>query len=157
MIRPPWLELAELEAARGVEEIVGPQHDARILAYHAATTLHAETDEVPWCAAFVCWCLEEAGFRSTRSAAARSFLEWGMRLESWAYGGVVVLQRGAGEQPGPERIRTPDGVSFYPGHVGFLVGIPTPREILVLGGNQANAINVRAYPRRRVLGVRWAV
>lgn len=103
------------------------------------------------CASFVSWCLQQAGVPSTRSARARSYLEWGMPLAmelSWAHGAIAVLRRGGGGEPGPD-------VVDAPGHVGFLVDAPTPDEVLLLGGNQQNAVNVRAYPNNRVLGIRW--
>lgn len=148
MIAPPWLPVAEREAREGVHELAGDDHSLRVLQYHQVTTLRATTDEVPWCAAFVCWVLSQAGVHHTSSAAARSYLGWGRELEPWAHGAVVVLAT-SDDAPGRH-------VERAPGHVGFLIGMPTPSEVLVLGGNQSNAVNVRPYLRRRVLGVRWA-
>ena len=147
MIEPPWLVVARREAWDGVHEIPGPANSARVLDYHAATTLRATQDSVPWCAAFVCWSLHEAGYLSTRSAAARSFLAWGFEIDTPAHGAVVVLSRGSNAPPA--------SVRDAPGHVGFLVGRPRQDEVLVLGGNQDDAVNVRAYPLSRVIGFRW--
>ena len=144
---PDWMTVALDEAHIGVIEVPGANHDPRILLYHASTTLEATQDEVPWCSAFVCWRLEQVGIASTDLARARSFLEWGRELRPPAYGAIVVLSRGA-DPPGPEVIEAP-------GHVGFLVGSPTPKEILLLGGNQADQVCVRPYARDRILGVRW--
>lgn len=152
MIRPAWLAVAEQEAAMGVVEVTGEDHHPRIVAYHQATTLQATADEVPWCASFVGWCLRQAGVAHMDSARARAYLGWGVDLgldaRAWAHGAVVVLRRGGPDEPGAD-------VVDAPGHVGFLVGAPTPDEILLLGGNQANAVNVRPYPRERLLAVRW--
>lgn len=41
------------------------------------------------------------------------------------------------------------------GHVGLLVGEDTAGNLLILGGNQGNAVNIRAFPRDRVLAYRW--
>ncbi len=144
---PDWLVVALDEAARGVKEVSGADHEARILLYHASTLLGATEDEVPWCSSFVCFCLENAGQVGTDSARARSFLAWGRDLRPPAYGSIVIFSRGA-DAPGPE-------VHDAPGHVGFLLGSPTPREFQVLGGNQSDQVCVRAYPRDRLLGVRW--
>lgn len=149
IVTPPWLEIAEAEMALGVWEVAGNQHDPRILVYHSFTSLRATTDEVPWCSSAMCFCMEEAGPRSTRSARARSWLRWGIALEQPAHGCIVVMKRGGGNQPGPEVIEAQ-------GHVGLLVGTPTPRDILVAGGNQSNGFNVKPYPVERVLGYRWA-
>jgi len=45
----------------GQKEIIGPKANEQILHYHAATSLHANSDEVPWCSAFVNWCYIIAG------------------------------------------------------------------------------------------------
>ena len=54
-----------------------------------------------------------------------------------AVGSIVVFERGSG------------------GHIGFVVGRDYNDNLLVLGGNQSNAVNVRSFPRSRVLGYRW--
>lgn len=155
MIRPSWLRVAEQESRSGIREQPGARHHPRILEYHETTTLKATEDEVPWCASFVGWCLRQVAIRHTESAAARSYLRWGRDLgRFWAHGAVAVLSRGPEPQPGPDVIEYPDG-GFVPGHVGFLVGEPTPDEVLILGANQEDAVNIRPYPRRRLLSVRW--
>lgn len=144
---PGWMVVALDEAAVGIVELPGDHHNKRVLLYHASTSLGATEDEVPWCAAFVGWCAEQAGLTSTNSARARSYLEWGREIRPPAYGAIVVFSRGA-NAPGRDVIEAP-------GHVGFLVGSPTPNEMMILGGNQSNRVCVRPYPRDRLLGVRW--
>jgi hypothetical protein len=41
------------------------------------------------------------------------------------------------------------------GHVGFVVGQDQQGNLLVLGGNQGDAVNVKAFPLARVSGYRW--
>jgi len=142
---PPWLSVALAE--RGVREVPGEGDSPRIVEYHATTGLAATDDEVPWCSAFVCWCFVQAGIAGTNSARARSWLEWGWPNNPPGYGAVVVLKRGR-NAPGPDVINAP-------GHVGFLVGYSTPDELLILGGNQSNAVNIRSYSASRVLAYRW--
>lgn len=137
--KPAWMIVAERELARGVREVPGARHDPRVLKYHAATTLHATSDEVPWCSAFVNWCLVSAAIAGTRSAAARSWLTWGVALEAPRFGAITVLQRGTNPAQG---------------HVGFYVDARSD-AVLLLGGNQGNAVSMAAYPRGRVLGFRW--
>jgi hypothetical protein len=43
------------------------------------------------------------------------------------------------------------------GHVGFVVGQQQNGDLMVLGGNQSDAINIRAFSRSRVTGYRWPV
>ncbi len=135
---PPWLSIARREI--GVKERPGSAHHPRILQYHASTRLRATTDEVPWCAAYVCWCLEQAGITSTRSAAAASYRTWGQSCEL-KDGAVVVFGKS-----------DPDAAGT--GHVAFCVGVDGD-DVLVLGGNQRNSVNVSRRPRSRIVAIRW--
>lgn len=147
MSAPKWLRLAfgELWPVT-VREIAGDKHNQRVIQYHARTTLKATEDEVAWCSAFACWCMEQAGVTSTRSARARSWLAWGVAADYPNDGTIAVLRR-AGGTAGPE-------VLDAPGHVGFVVGLDAPSSVLVLGGNQGNAVSIARYPLDQVLGFR---
>ena len=94
-------------------------------------------DATPWCAAFVGAMLERVGIRSSRFESAKSYLEWGELLKEPTPGCVVVFSRDGG------------------GHVGFVVGQDKAGNLLVLGGNQGDAVNVKAFQRSRVTGYRW--
>ena len=135
---PPWLEIAEKEL--GVHEIPGPQSEKRVLEYHQATILKATADEVPWCSSFACWVMDMCDLESPKSAMARSWLKWGVRLTVPAFGCIVVLSR------------PPDPAS---GHVGFYVGSTTPDTIRVLAGNQGDKVSIANFPRSRILQYRW--
>jgi len=149
-MEPTWLRLAYEEMRRGVKEIPGPGHEARIVLYHGATHLKATSDEVPWCSAFACWAVEHANVASPGSARARDWLDWGVGVSVVhpPIGAVVVLSRGPG-QPGPE-------VRDAPGHVGFFWGHGEPGRLILLGGNQGDAVSLGNFPVHRILGVRWA-
>ena len=41
------------------------------------------------------------------------------------------------------------------GHVGFAVGKDTAGRLLVLGGNQGNAVSIAAFDVARAIGYRW--
>ena len=143
-----WMLHARRELREGVMEVPGAGDNPRIVEYHASTTGAFEDDEVPWCSSFVNWCFEQSGISRTRSARARSWLAWGKGITHPPAGAVTVLQRGTGPQPGAENLTAP-------GHCGFYVGEASPWDILILGGNQGDAVNVRAYPASAVLGFRW--
>jgi uncharacterized protein (TIGR02594 family) len=81
-VTPPWLELAFEELNFDIAEEPGPADNPRIAEYFEATTYPTTDDEVPWCSAFVNWCVLNAGYYPTHSAAARSWLKWGRKLES---------------------------------------------------------------------------
>lgn len=138
---PVWFARAQREI--GVKERAGMADHPRILEYHAATKLHAKHDEVPWCSAFVCWVMEGTDIASTRSAAARSWLTWGRKLDKPQRGCVVVLDRRSDDNPKAAH------VAFYLGDEGD--------SVRLLGGNQGNAVSTRLYPKSRVLGYRWPV
>ncbi|CAB4173770.1 TIGR02594, TIGR02594 family protein [uncultured Caudovirales phage] len=137
---PAWLEIALREM--GVKEVPGAESNPRITQYASATTLAASSDEVPWCSSFACWCLEQAGIKSTRSAAARSWLDWGQVLEQPREGAIVVFRRG-----------TPPS-----GHVSFYVGPDAdPAYCRCVGGNQGDMVKASRYPIADILGIRWPI
>jgi uncharacterized protein (TIGR02594 family) len=133
----PWIPIALAEL--GVKEYPGDRDNPRIVEYLKSTNLGApynSNDETYWCSAFVNWCIERSGYEGTDSAWARSWLNWGQKVETPRRGCVVVFSREANS-----------------GHVAFYVG-ETPTEIQVLGGNQSDEVNTSNYPKSRVLGYR---
>jgi uncharacterized protein (TIGR02594 family) len=138
MQQPAWLARAWAEL--GQREVQGAADNARIRGFFRdvgqPASLH---DEVAWCAAFVGACLERSGIASTRSLMARSYARWGSALEEGRFGAVAVLSRGSDPTAG---------------HVGFLIG-ETAGHLMLLGGNQGDAVSVAAFPKTRLLGLRW--
>ncbi len=133
---PLWI--TEARRHLGVREIPGVNHHPLILAmWKAIKRGGIRDDETPWCAAFVGFCLENVGIVSSRFESARSYLSWGRQIDKPVHGCVVVFTREGG------------------GHVGFLVGVDGRGDLLILGGNQGNEVNVRTFPRGRVTGYRW--
>jgi len=134
---PKWLQIARMEL--GEHEVKGGVHNDRIVEYHSFTSLSANEDEVPWCAAFVCWCLAKAGYQHTNSAAAKSYIGYGTASPTWReVGSIVVLSREGGN------------------HVGFLVG-HTENTLTLLGGNQGDAVSIKTFPLSRLKDIRWPV
>ena len=135
---PQWLAIAR--PLIGLHEIAGAEHSPEILAmWRAIKRSGIQSDEVPWCAAFVGACLERAGIRSSRFESAASYLTWGVRLDGPAHGCIVVFGRDGG------------------GHVGFVVGRDKGGKLLVLSGNQGDQVSIKAFPVDRVTGYRWPV
>lgn len=136
MVEQPWVS----EACKliGHAEVKGPRHSPEILQmWRDIRRGGIRDDETPWCAAFVGSMLERAGIRSSRFESARSYLDWGQHLALPVPGCIVVFTRQGG------------------GHVGFAVGRDQSGNLLILGGNQADAVNIRAFPVSRVTGYRW--
>jgi uncharacterized protein (TIGR02594 family) len=95
-----------------------------------------------WCAAFVNSTLQQTGVQGTGSNMARSFLDWGQSVDQPQEGDVAVFSRG--DPSGPY------------GHVGFFKGYDDQGNVLVLGGNQGDAVSISPYPRESLLGFRRA-
>lgn len=152
MIGPAWLDSAYHELRAGVREIPGPEHNPRIVEYMRIAGAHWVTDdETAWCGGFAGFCIVQAGLKPPAlSVRARAWLQWGTGLHPQhpAFGAITVLTSGPDPQPGPEVIDAPGHVSFFWGH-------GHPGSILVIGGNQGNAVTIAAYSVHRLLGYRW--
>ncbi|ENJ8541399.1 TIGR02594 family protein [Raoultella planticola] len=134
----PWI--TEARKHIGQMEIKGPRHNPLILQFWKDIKRGGiKDDETPWCAAFVGAMLERVDIKSSRFESAKSYLSWGVALREPAYGCIVVFSRDGG------------------GHVGFVIGQQENGDLMVLGGNQSDAVNIRAFSRSRVTGYRWPV
>jgi uncharacterized protein (TIGR02594 family) len=127
----------------GTTEGPGPADNPIIMEMYASVGHDwVEHDSVAWCAACVGHCLERAGIRSTRKLTARSYLDWGVPVET------------ADAQQGDIGV-IPRGSSSWQGHVFFIDRIEG-QWVWGLGGNQDDAVNVKRYPASKLLGVRRA-
>jgi uncharacterized protein (TIGR02594 family) len=135
---PPWLPLAEAEL--GTVEGIGKSNNPKVVRYFAdAGFAGVKDDAVAWCAAFVGALLQRAGQKPSGSLAARSYERWGVGLATPVLGCIGVKRRGS---------------SSWQGHVGFVVGA-NDRQIIMLGGNQSDAVTVAAFNRAEFTGFRW--
>jgi uncharacterized protein (TIGR02594 family) len=127
---------------RGLREIPGTTHNPEVVQMFADVG-HGwvKDDETAWCAAFVGAMLKRAGMAHTGKLNARSYATWGTHVDpaSAQVGDLVVFWRGS-----------PEG---WQGHVGFFVRYEGS-QVLVLGGNQSNAVNFSEYPKSKMLAVR---
>jgi uncharacterized protein (TIGR02594 family) len=132
---PPWIGLAR--SYIGEREVKGMAHNPVVVGFWKLAKLGGiKNDEVPWCAGFVGAMLEASGIRSARSDSSRAYLKWGERMDVPEYGCVVVFNRPGG------------------GHVGFCVGIDDLGRLLILGGNQGDAVSILPFWPDRVAGFR---
>jgi len=137
----PWLDFAKGELASRVREFPGDADNPRIVQYNKSTTLPfgmRNNDETAWCSSFVNWCMMKADIKRTKSALARSWENWGDKLNVPRHGCVVVLKRGD-----PPK-----------GHVGFFLE-KDGSKIVLLGGNQGDAVSVREFDEGNLLSYRW--
>ena len=125
----------------GVKEIVGTEHNPRILECQETTGLDFGNDEVAWCSIFANWCAKQAGLPMSGKANARSWLDVGRKTSFPVPGDIVVLWRVS--------------PASWKGHVGFFVGLSHDgSDVFILGGNQNNEVNIRKYDVGRVLEYR---
>jgi len=146
------LEVSAFDMAQrfvGIKEISGTVSNAQILAMLRLDNDWPAGDDVAWCSAFVNYVAWLLRLPRSKSLSARSWLAVGQAVDQNPEVGfdVVVLKRGGTKQPGPE-------VLAAPGHVGFYAGTSANGSILVLGGNQGNAVNVTAFSPAQLLGIR---
>lgn len=134
MTEPKWLIEARKEIGVSEHTVAGSQAVDQMWIDSKLRGLVGTARKVPWCAGFVNAMLERAGIRSTRSDSSRSYLNYGVKLSEPKYGCVVTFSR--------------DGS----GHVGFVVGKTESGALLVLGGNQSDAVNIKAFKTDRVTG-----
>lgn len=99
-----------------------------------------DDDSTPWCGTFVGYCLGENKryvvknwFRALAWADSKTML----KLDKPAYGCIVVFNRSGG------------------GHVGFCVGVDKNDNLMILGGNQGDEVNIKAFKKDRVVGYFW--
>ena len=139
----PWFDLAGAEARAGVQEMTGGLNGPRIIEYFSWTGFGGHPDAVPWCGAFVAFCLGEAGLIAPGSGSARAadWLRFGRPLDRAAAHCIVVLR--------------PQGPNSS-GHVAFLDGVGGGR-VRLLGGNQSNRVSLKEFDEGEVVpgGFRW--
>ena len=125
----------------GVKEVAGQKNNPQILQYFESTGLDSDkmNDETAWCSAFANWVAKESGYEHSAELTARSWLKIGESTENPEQGDVVVLWRESPES--------------WKGHVGFFVR-ETRRYVYILGGNQKNQVNIKAFPKTRLLDYR---
>lgn len=149
-----WMAVARDEAARPEKdrtEWPDPGENPRILRYFERATpgfdeWKTKGDEVDWCAAFVNYCLESAGYRGTGHPGARS-IYWNANqqfipLQQPQYGAIAVFR---------DKPFTDPKWKTGTGHVAFVVNWNAD-EVEVLGGNQSNTVRVQTFPKVKKSG-----
>lgn len=124
----------------GQKEVSGKGDNPSIIGYwkHTHIGLPKLSDEIPWCAVFVNFCLEEAGKDGTGVATAESYTRWGNKIIKPMLGDVVLLTNRADRKIN---------------HVGFYID-RSPSIIYVLGGNQRDSVCMAGFNERAVVEYR---
>lgn len=135
----PWI--TEARAVIGLHEL---RDNAALVAWLKSDGKRlGDPAKLPWCGDFVETAIKRGlpdepfpGTLGQNPYWARNWISFGRRSDL-TYGAVVVFERG------PQS-----------GHVGFAVGQDGDR-LMVLGGNQGNAVSVVPIARSRLLACRW--
>jgi uncharacterized protein (TIGR02594 family) len=134
--------IKEASVFYGLQEIPGDEHQPQILTFFKETG-HKEihTDEDAWCSAFMAYCAKKAGLSYSKKATAKSWLSIGKKVSDPQPGDLVIFWR---EDP-----------NSWKGHVAIYLGKDRlTNEVICLGGNQDDEVNVSAYSESYVLGYR---
>jgi uncharacterized protein (TIGR02594 family) len=99
-------------------------------------------DSIPWCSLYANMILKKVGLKGTETLWALDWNEWGVKLPSPAVGAFAPMKR-----------ITSDGK--VAGHIVVIVGRDKAGNLLGLGGNQDDAVNIRSVPVARPLSFRW--
>ncbi|WP_299261484.1 TIGR02594 family protein [uncultured Aquimarina sp.] len=136
--RAPWMEIAIREAkkARGIVEGIEPMYTMakNYLRFVGNPFEPTSSRNGPWCAAFMNWCMEESGYNYALSASSlapihENFDKNFKQIKVPVYGCIVVYAN----------------ISQWRGHTGFLFGMATNGDYILLGGNQDNSIKLAPY------------
>lgn len=128
-------------ATLGESEKAGSASNPKILEWIRAWLPRATDDSATaWCAVWMAEIMTRCGLPVPADPfRARSWLRWGTVVAPLAAepGDVAILTRPSSH------------------HVALVLRV-TPQDIWLLGGNQGDAVSVRAYPFDRVVSVRRA-
>ena len=124
----------------GEKPIAGQENDPAIVEFLEATTYPGpDTDEVPWCSAFLVWCFKQCNMEVAANAAALSWLNVGEQVTEPVLSDIVVLEYPLGTKKGH--------------HVGFFIR-ENANGIFVLAGNQDNTVDIKLWQKADVLQYR---
>lgn len=118
----------------GTKEIVGKEHNKKILAWAEAIGLKSvyTNDEIPWCGLFIAYCCHAQGLDVVKHPLwALNWNKFGNVAQVPMLGDVLTFTRNGG------------------GHVGIYIGEDTTCYH-VLGGNQNNQVNVMRIEKSRL-------
>jgi uncharacterized protein (TIGR02594 family) len=137
--QPIWL----LEGLKwmNTEEAPGAADNPDILewarAEGGAIAKSYHSDSIPWCALYANMVLTKVGLQGTETLWALDWSDWGTRLPGPAVGAFAPMKRQGG------------------GHIAIVVGRDQHGNLMCLGGNQSDAVNIKPFPATRPVSFRW--
>ncbi|KRD57929.1 hypothetical protein ASE40_16410 [Flavobacterium sp. Root935] len=135
--RAPWMKIA-LDEAKSYGGKNESTIDTRIQTYHKdGGSSPGSGNETAWCSSFVCWCIEESGNQSPKSAGSRMFLD-SKKVEKCDpfYGAIAIFSDC--DSTGTKLQSS--------GHATFIFGELSEKNIYAcLGGNQGDMLKISKY------------
>lgn len=139
VVEPPWLAWGR--AQKGIHE---RRNASTVLSWLQEFASWVKSSSTAWCGAFmgmaIAQTLEDEPIPSN-PLGARNWLKFGRGMEEPAPGAIAVFWRVS--------------PSDWRGHVGIVVGQDQRGNLMILGGNQGDTVNIRPFARNRILGFRW--
>lgn len=134
---PPHLKVAFSQL--NIIEYLGEESNPEVEKYfqNMQTDLIAD-DEIPWCSAFVNWCLSQVRIQGTGLLTAKSYLNWSEEIVEPELGCVAVYDRGR---------------HSWQGHVNFFLSKKYSYNIGI-GGNTNNSVNIERRNIKDVVSYR---
>ena len=143
------IELNWINTARqfiGLREVKGTKHNPAIVQmldemgkFSNESKAWWKEDETPWCGLYVGYVMGKSGRFVVKEWYRAK--EWAnplmTKLNAPAYGSIAVLSRQGG------------------GHVGFVVGTDAQGNIMLLGGNQGDMVQISPFKPDRIDGYYW--
>jgi uncharacterized protein (TIGR02594 family) len=95
------------------------------------------SDSIPWCALYANMVLTKVGLQGTETLWALDWSNWGKKLAGPAVGAFAPMKREGG------------------GHIAIVIGRDQHGNLMCLGGNQSDAVNIKPFPAQRPVSFRW--
>ena len=173
---PRWLDYAQQQEAAWNEVARNGQSDEDVSqdeAYFKASpyyqgSLHQDGDTPSvdsarkykgWCAAFVNWCLHNAGYSHTGSAGDGTFIrrsKWKFKALKEPKKGCVIVTSSGSDSDNPNHVAflwRQNGLPKDPGgHV--CLSDSSNRRVFLLGGNQSGIVKQSMYDNRKLLAAK---
>jgi uncharacterized protein (TIGR02594 family) len=125
----------------GVKEVGGTADNAAIQKWAAEEggdiAKVYRHDSIPWCSLYANMVLSKVGLKGTETLWALDWENWGRKLPGPAVGAFAPMKRQGG------------------GHIAIVVGRDQNGNLMCLGGNQEDAVNIKPFPADRPLSFRW--
>lgn len=135
----PWMKTAK--SLLGIKEIPGAANNKAIIGWakeigKPVSSIYT-ADSIAWCGLFTSYVVFKNGMKPVDEPLwALNWAHFGLKLDTPAYGAIMVFKRSGG------------------GHVGFYISEDAD-SYHILGGNQTDMVCVKKVAKAQCVGIRW--